>query len=230
MYNKTGDKMSIPLLYTDPALVVCVKPRGMSSEAGGLPERLAEQLGAQTVFCVHRLDRAVGGVMVYARSERAAAALSRQIAEKTMRKEYLAVVPGKPAEDEAVLRDLLFHDRTKNKSYVVKRKRAGVKEAELAYRVLETAGGFSLLSVALHTGRTHQIRVQFTSRSLPLAGDVKYGSAIRDCPIALWSHTLAFRHPDDGRELRFTAPPERAFPWDAFDYTNKEALPCDTSR
>ena len=75
-----------------------------------------------------------------------------------------------------------------------------------------------------------QIRVQLASRGLPLAGDVKYGSAVRDCPIALWSHTLAFRHPDDGRELRFTAPPERAFPWDAFDYTNKEALPCDTSR
>ena len=221
--------MSISLLYADPALVVCVKPRGLSSETG-LPDALREQLADDTILCVHRLDAAVGGVMVYARSERAAAALSRQIAERTMRKKYLAVVPGRPGEDEAVLRDLLFHDRTKNKSYVVKRKRAGVKEAELSYRVLESAGGFSLLSVTLYTGRTHQIRVQFASRGLPLAGDVKYGSAVRDCPIALWSHTLAFRRPDDGRELCFKALPERAFPWDAFDYTNKEAIPCDTSR
>ena len=147
-----------------------------------------------------------------------------------MRKEYLAVVPGRPAEDEAVLCDLLFHDRAKNKSYVVGRKRAGVKEAELSYRVLETAGGYSLLSVALRTGRTHQIRVQLAARGLPLAGDVKYGSAVRDCPIALWSHTLAFRHPADGRELCFAALPEPAFPWDIFEYTSKEALPCDTSR
>ena len=221
--------MSIPILYTDPALVVCVKPRGLSAEAG-LPDALKSQLGVDTVLCVHRLDAAVGGVMVYARSERAAAALSRQISERTMHKEYLAVVPGRPAEDGAVLRDLLFHDRGKNKSYVVGRKRAGVKEAELSYRVLETAGAYSLLSVTLHTGRTHQIRVQFASRGLPLAGDVKYGSAVRDCPIALWSHTLAFRHPDDGEALRFEAQPARIFPWDQFDCLSKEALPCDTSK
>ena len=220
--------MSIPILFTDEALVVCVKPRGLSSETG-LPEALRAQLGADAILCVHRLDTAVGGVMVYARSERGAAGLSRRIAEKTMRKEYLAVVPGRPAEDEAVLRDLLFHDRAKNKSYVVRRKRAGVREAELAYRVLETAGGFSLLSVTLHTGRTHQIRVQFASRGLPLAGDVKYGSSVRDCPLALWSHSLAFRHPDNGRALRFEAPPEGGFPWDQFTMS-REALPCDTSK
>ncbi|MDO4990561.1 MAG: RluA family pseudouridine synthase [Eubacteriales bacterium] len=222
--------MTIPILYSDRDLAVCVKPRGVSSEQGGLPELLATQLGDECVRCVHRLDAAVGGVMVYALSSRAAAGLSRQIAQREMRKEYLAVVPGRPEPDEAVLRDLLFHDRAKNKSYVVRRMRAGVREAELSYRVLETAGALSLLSVSLHTGRSHQIRVQFAARGLPLLGDVKYGSAFRDCPIALWSHTLAFRHPADGRALCFSALPERAFPWDSFELMRKEELPCDTSK
>ncbi len=221
--------MTIPILYSDRDLAVCVKPRGVSSEQGGLPELLAAQLGDEHVRCVHRLDAAVGGVMVYARSSRAAG-LSRQIADRALEKEYLAVVPGRPEADEAVLRDLLFHDRAKNKSYVVRRMRAGVREAELSYRVLETAGTLALLSVSLHTGRTHQIRVQLAARGLPLLGDVKYGSAFRDCPIALWSHRLSFRHPADGRALCFSAPPEPAFPWDAFQSTRKEGSPCDTSK
>ena len=230
MYNMPGDEMTIPILYSDRDLAVCVKPRGVSSEQGGLPELLAAQLGDERVRCVHRLDAAVGGVMVYARSSRAAAGLSRQIADRALRKEYLTVVPGRPEPDEAVLRDLLFHDRTKNKSYVVRRMRAGVREAELSYRVMETAGALALLSVSLNTGRTHQIRVQFAARGLPLLGDVKYGSAFRDCPIALWSHTLAFRHPADGRALSFSAPPEGAFPWDTFQFTIKEGSPCDISK
>ena len=209
--------MSISLLYADRDLAVCVKPRGLSSEAGGLPDLLAGQLGDERLRCVHRLDAAVGGVMVYARTASAAAELSRQIAEKAFRKEYLAVLPGWPGLEEGVLQDLLFHDRSKNKSYVVRRMRAGVREASLSYRVLEAAEGLSLLSVSLHTGRTHQIRVQFAARGLPLVGDVKYGSAFRSCPIALWSHTLAFRHPANGRTLCFSAPPDRVFPWDSFD-------------
>lgn len=227
--------MSIPLLYVDRELAVCVKPRGISSESPGLPELLAEELDGRSLSCVHRLDKAVGGVMVYARTPRAAAALSRQIAERSLEKEYLAVVPGRPEEDEAVLRDLLFHDRGRNKSYVVRRSRAGVKEAALSYRVLESADGRTLLAVTLLTGRTHQIRVQFASRALPLLGDVKYGSAERGCPIALWSHRLAFTHPGDGRRLCFSAPPERAFPWDLFTAVNlesadQEAEACDTSK
>lgn len=230
VYNGPGDSMSLSILYTDRDLAVCLKPRGVSSEQGGLPDLLAAQLGQERLWCVHRLDAAVGGVMVYARSARAAAGLSRQIVEKTLCKEYLAVIPGRPEADEAILRDLLFHDRGKNKSYIVRRMRAGVREAELAYRVLETAGALTLLSISLHTGRTHQIRVQFAARGLPLVGDVRYGSVFRDCPIALWSHTLAFHHPADGRALSFSAPPEGAFPWDSFEYLKKEGSPCDTSK
>ncbi len=222
--------MSVSILYTDRDLAVCLKPRGVSSEQGGLPDQLAAQFGQERLWCVHRLDASVGGVMVYARSARAAAGLSKQIAERSLRKEYLAVVPGRPEADEAVLRDLLFHDRSKNKSYVVRRKRAGVREVELSYQVLETAGALALLSVSLHTGRTHQIRVQFAARGLPLVGDVRYGSTFRDCPIALWSHALTFRHPADGRELSFSALPEGTFPWDTFAFMKKEGSSCDTSK
>ena len=129
-----------------------------------MPRLLSEELGGD-IYCVHRLDRAVGGVMVYARTAAAAAALSRQIAACQFHKEYLAVVQGCPAEDSAVLRDLLFWDRTKNKSFVVKRQRGGVKDAELEYALLEALPELSLLRVILHTGRTHQIRVQFSSRA-----------------------------------------------------------------
>ena len=222
--------MSISILYLDPAILVCVKPRGISSEAGGLPERLDAEAGVGKLRCVHRLDTAVGGVMVYARSAPAAADLSRQIAERRAQKDYLAILPGAPPETEGVLKDLLFHDRSRNKSYVVHRPRAGVREAELDYRVLETAAGRALVAVRLHTGRSHQIRVQFASRGLPLLGDVKYGSTERGCPIALWSHTLAFSHPMDGKALCFSALPERAFPWDSFHFMNQESTACDTSK
>ena len=113
---------------------------------------------------------------------------------------------------------LLFWDRTKNKSFVVKRQRGGVKDAELEYSMLEALPELSLLRVILHTGRTHQIRVQISSRALPLAGDVKYGSRYRDCALALWSHSLGFRHPATGKAMSFSAMPELVFPWNGFEY------------
>ena len=182
-----------------------------------MPRLLSDKLGGD-VYCVHRLDRAVGGVMVYARTPAAAAALSRQIAARQLRKEYLAVVQGHPAENSAVLCDLLFWDRAKNKSFVVKRQRGGVKDAELEYSLLEALPELSLLRVILHTGRTHQIRVQFSSRALPLVGDVKYGSRYRDCALALWSHSLGFRHPVTDKAMSFSAMPEPVFPWNGFEY------------
>ena len=208
--------MDIPILYHGGGFVVCLKPVGVESEAAGMPSLLSRQLHIPEVLCVHRLDKAVGGVMVYALDRASAAALSRQIGDGRFEKEYLAVIHGEMNEPEAELRDLLFHDRTRNKSYTVTRKRAGVKEAVLGYRVLQETGACSLLSVRLRTGRTHQIRVQFASRGHPLVGDEKYGSPRRDCPVALYSHRLAFAHPVTDEALSFTAPSPGGYPWSLF--------------
>ena len=220
--------MDIPILFSDSAVAVCVKPPGADAEKD-MPALLEAQLKVPEVLCVHRLDRDVGGVMVYALGKEAAAALSRAIGSGDFQKEYLAVVHGEAEREADTLRDLLFHDRTKNKSYVVRRKRAGVKEAELSYRVCAMAEGLSLLAVRLHTGRTHQIRVQFASRRHPLAGDAKYGSALRGCGIALFSRALGFRHPVTGEALCFTASPLGGYPWDLFIIENG-GLICDTSK
>ena len=128
-----------------------------------------------------------------------------------------------PEEKSGILRDLLFRDRAKNKSYVVKRRRAGVKDAELEYECVEQAGDKSLLHIVLHTGRSHQIRVQFSSRKMPLVGDVKYGSIYKDCPISLWSHALSFRHPTCGKAMHFEHLPEAEYYWKEFEYIKGEA-------
>lgn len=216
--------MEIPIIYRDMDIVICTKPLGIQSENNGMPALLSQQLKLGEVFCVHRLDMAVGGLMVYALNSRAAASLSVQIAKHEFVKQYYAVVQGRPAEEEGFLCDLLFWDRGKRKSFVVKRKRAGVKEASLTYRTLECREDLSLLDITLHTGRTHQIRVQFSSRAMPLVGDGKYGSRYRDCPIALWSRALSFRHPADGRVLHFEALPENTFPWNIFFTEEKDEI------
>ncbi|MBQ2961226.1 MAG: RluA family pseudouridine synthase [Oscillospiraceae bacterium] len=213
--------MEIKLLYADNDIVVCLKPLGKDSEKD-MPDILQTQLKNSEVYCVHRLDMAVGGVMVYALNKKAAAGLSRQIAEQQMKKEYLAIVQGCPEEKSGILRDLLFRDRAKNKSYVVKRRRAGVKDAELEFECVEQAGDKSLLHIVLHTGRSHQIRVQFSSRKMPLVGDVKYGSSYKDCPISLWSHALSFRHPTSGKAMHFEHLPEAEYYWKEFEYIKGE--------
>ncbi len=229
MYNMTGDAKMIPILYRDDTLVICEKPVGVSSEKDGMPALLRARLGGE-VFPVHRLDTAVGGLMVYARTPLAAASLSEQIRTRSFEKEYLAVVQGCVEPPQGAWEDLLFHDRGRNKSYVVRRRRAGVREAKLDYRVIETREGFSLLRIRLHTGRTHQIRVQAASRAHPLVGDLKYGSAVRDCPIALWSHALRFALPSTGETRRFEALPECRRPWDLFQDCLYGGFPCDTSK
>ena len=168
----------IPILYLDNAILVCVNPAGILSQGapeGGtdLPVLLSRQCGGQ-VYPIHRLDRGVGGVMVYARTKPAAGALSRAVQLGALKKEYLCIVSGGPEAAEGIYRDLLFHDSTRNKTFVVQRLRKGVKEASLSYRVLDTSGNRSLVRIQLHTGRTHQIRVQFASRGMPLLGDRKY--------------------------------------------------------
>ena len=210
------------MLFEDDHLIVCIKPAGVLSEDGGMPELLAAQCGCPRIFCVHRLDKAVGGVMVYAKDGKTAALLSEDVSVRAVTKEYLAVVPGKPEEERGILRNYLYHDAAKKKTYVVTRPRRGVKEAELSYETAATAyaegiGDVSLLRITLRTGRSHQIRAQLASRKLPLLGDGRYGSAVRSCEIALQSHRLAFVHPVTGAALDFSAPKPEAWPWTLFE-------------
>ena len=207
----------IEILEQTPQMVLCVKPVGVRAQGeaeADLPALLKRQLGCE-IYPVHRLDQAVGGVMVFAKTAPAAAKLSQAIAGGTLQKEYLAVLERSPERAEGELSDLLFHDRTKNKTYVVSRQRKGVKEAKLAYRVLDVQNGLCLVRIRLYTGRTHQIRVQFASRGMPLVGDGKYGSRKNAASPALWSYALTL--PMGGAIARIRALPEAAGVWAAFE-------------
>lgn len=192
------------ILYSDKSLAVCVKPVGLDSEQE-VPAALIQVLGGE-IFPIHRLDKNVGGVMVYARTRQAAAALSRAIQEGSMVKEYVALVHGTPPET-GDWEDLLFKDSSKNKVFVVKKERKGVKKARLGYRVL-TSGPDSLVRIRLHTGRSHQIRVQFASRGYPLAGDHKYGARDDLSAPMLFSCRVSF--PWQGSLRSFEALPDWA--------------------
>ncbi len=204
------------ILYDDNCISVCVKDPGVLSEAGGMPELLKARTGAGDIFCVHRLDRAVGGVMVYAKTAGAAAELSASVSDRRFSKEYLAVAEGEVAES-GTYRDLLFHDVRKNKTFVVDRVRKGVKEAVLDFIRIGYESGLSLVYITLRTGRSHQIRVQFASRKTPLAGDGKYGAFRREPPLALWSYSLSFPHPATGKTMSFRHSPPPISPWNIFD-------------
>ncbi len=203
------------ILYEDPNLLICEKPVGVLSEEGGMPNLLREQTGLKEVWCVHRLDRETGGLMVFAKTKAAAASLSASIQAGRLQKEYLAVCQGEPPE-AGTLRDLLFRDKAKNKSFVVQRQRKGVREAELSYRRIALREGLSLLRVSLHTGRSHQIRVQFASRGFPLVGDKKYGSSYRAWDLALFSARLSLPHPITGETLTQELRPPETWPWSLF--------------
>ena len=194
------------ILYSDKHLVVCVKPVGLDSEME-VPAALREALGGE-IFPIHRLDKNVGGIMVYARTKFAAAALSKAVQEGTMVKEYVAMVHGCPPES-GDWTDLLFKDSSKNKVFVVKKERRGVKKARLEFTRL-TAGEDSLVRIRLHTGRSHQIRVQFSSRGFPLVGDHKYGSRDDKTAPMLFSCCLTF--PWNGETKRFEVLPKWAKP------------------
>ena len=207
------------ILYEDAHLVLCVKPVGVLSEdsADGacMPALLRQHYRAQGkpdyIATVHRLDKAVGGVMLFSRRREITGKLTAAIAEHRVTKEYLAVLRGTPEKDSDTLTDLLFRDAAHNKSYVVKRMRKGVREASLDYTVLGRADGLTLVRVRLHTGHTHQIRVQFASRRHPLWGDGKYGSRIKG-DIALQSARLRFIHPDTGKVMDFRLPVPGTWP------------------
>ena len=207
------------ILHADSDIVLCVKPSGVLSQDAGeqsMPGLLRSALGTEEIYPVHRLDQAVGGVMVYTRTAEAAAALSRQIQRGAWAKTYLAVVEGTPEAPEGELVDLLYHDQRRNKTYVVTRERRGVKEARLLYRILATEQGRSLVAIRLLTGRTHQIRVQFASRGLPLVGDGRYGARDRQTPMGLWCFALGFPHPKSAAPMIATVPPPDLPPWDGF--------------
>ena len=205
------------LIYQDRDIIVCVKPPRVVStdEPGGVPDLVRQELGdaSANVRTVHRLDRVVSGLMVLARRSKAASELSRQIREGEFQKEYLAVLHGSPAQDRAELRDLLLRNKQERKTYIVQEPGKDVQEAVLEYRVINRAKDLTRVRIRLHTGRTHQIRAQFSGRGLPLVGDRKYGSGEDDCEIALWSYRLAFRHPYTGEPMEFILEPPAVYPW-----------------
>ena len=212
------DQFSI--LHKDDAFLVCLKPARVRStdEPGGMPELCRNALGnpKADVRTVHRLDQVVSGLMVLARGAKAASELSRQIREDEFEKEYLAVLHGIPEAPSGTLVDLLLRNKPERKTYVVTEPAKGVQEAILDYEVLAVADGFSKVRIILRTGRTHQIRCQFSSRDLPLVGDRKYSLNEDNCEIALWSSKLSFRHPVTGEKQTFTAPPPDEYPWNLF--------------
>lgn len=205
------------LIYVDSDIVVCIKPARVLStdEPGGLPELVRRELGDEKadIRTVHRLDRVVSGVMVLARNSKAASQLSRQIREGEFIKEYLAVVHGGPETDAGTLRDLLGRDKARRMTFVAEQSAKGIQEAVLHFQVLNRAKNMSKVKIQLETGRTHQIRVQFSSRGMPLVGERKYAVLEDLCEIALWSHRIGFMHPGSGQWVEFTREPPELYPW-----------------
>lgn len=214
----------ITVLYENEEMIAAVKPVGVVSEkrtdGKGFPDMLEqfcrERGFAGPLYVVHRLDRDVSGVMLFAKTAQAAAMLTRVITAGDMEKEYLAIVEGCPTPSEGTLFDLLYHDKAKNKTYVVKRPRRGVRDASLAYQVVERRNDTALLHIWLHTGRTHQIRVQFASRKHPVVGDRRYGSRTQSTSLALFSHRITFVHPVTRKIMSFCAYPSPQQAWEAY--------------
>lgn len=205
------------IIYQDKDIIVCVKPPRVLStdEPGGLPDLLRQALGDpdSDIRTVHRLDRVVSGLMVLARNGAAASELSRQIRENLFEKEYLAVLHGTPEQPQGRLCDLLIRDKARRMTMVTRTEGKGVQPAALNYSVLSSGNGMSRVRIRLETGRTHQIRVQFASRNMPLVGERKYAVLEDSCEIALWSHRLAFQHPTTGKSMEFLIPPPDKYPW-----------------
>lgn len=205
------------ILYKDRDILVCVKPPRVLStdEPGGLPELLRQELEdpKADIRTVHRLDRVVSGLMVLARNAEAASRLSSQIREDQFEKEYLAVIHGVPESESGRLTDLLYRDKARKMTFVADQAGKGVLPASLRYWVQSHAETMSRVRIRLETGRTHQIRVQFASRGMPLVGERKYSTMEDPCEIALWSYRVAFTHPVTGEKMEFSLNPPEEYPW-----------------
>ena len=209
------------IIYYDDNIIVAIKPAGVIStdEPGGMPSLLRQALGNENadIRTVHRLDQVVSGLMVFAQNPETASELSRQIRAGEFKKTYLAVVRGVPQERKGRMEDILLRSKEQRKTFVVNKPCRGSQEAVLDYRLLGSNGELSMVEINLITGRTHQIRAQFTHRRLPLVGDRKYGGRDDGCDIALWSYSIGFTNPATGRFMTFKVKPPRAFPWTEFD-------------
>lgn len=215
--------MNVEILYKDRDMLICKKPAGVPSQPDSTGQEDLLSALAKTyssVKLIHRLDTPTGGVMVFGLIPKATAKLCAMVQDHELfRKEYLAVLPASPEEDKGTFQDYLYHDKRVNKAFVAGSARKGSKEAVLDYRVLAKAqDGHTLVLVRLHTGRTHQIRVQFASRGLPLVGDGKYGSREK-CPyIGLWAYRLTFTHPTKNTTVSFSVEPDKTLdPWSCFE-------------
>lgn len=210
----------LKVLYEDKHLIALVKPYGVLSQGNENTKSLCNDILAYLkdkgenaeCYVIHRLDKTTGGVMFFAKTKAMASKMSTLIQNGGFHKVYYAVVSGKLEHNTGALADLLYHDKAKNKTYVVKKERKGVKIAKLCY-VSHGSAEFqnkdvTKVEVLLLTGRTHQIRVQFASRKHPLVGDRKYGSDIAHTQIALWSREINFLHPVTSEQIKVTADPE----------------------
>lgn len=217
--------MEIKIIFEDKNILVVEKPPKVPCQSDKSSDQdLMSMLNRPYLGLIHRLDRPVGGVMVYAKNKKANSNLSTQVSQRKLYKEYMAVVCGKPKESRGELRNYLKKLRTINMSKVVDKNTMGAKEAILEYEVLETKdtdeGVLSLLKITLKTGRHHQIRVQLSNGGFPIWGDRKYNKIFVKkktwTQIALWSYKIGFKHPTKKTNSTFVSLPYDEYPWNIF--------------
>ncbi len=215
------------IIYEDNHLLVVIKEQNIPTVADSSKDKsLQEYLKEHTkgfVGIVHRLDRVTGGVMVFAKTSKAAARLTEQVQNGTFKKTYLAVVNGVPKQRTAKLVNWLVKDTSKNMVAVAPQTTQGAKRAELTYEIVEAKTQECLVSVDLDTGRSHQIRVQMKHIGNPIVGDARYGGTrkgVKD--IALWAYQLTFVHPTTKDNLKFIVNPPEEGAWESFDFRRKQ--------
>lgn len=221
----------IKVIYEDNHLLVVEKPVNILSQGDDTNDKDMVNLlkdyvknkynkpGNVYIGLVHRLDRPVGGVMVFAKTSKAASRLSEQVRNKTFKKTYRAVIHGTMNKNKDTLKDYLYKNKKTNMVTVVNKNHKEAKDAILNYETLGTKQGFSLVEIDLKTGRSHQIRVQFASRRHPLFGDQRYGQDVNKVgqQISLWSHKIEIVHPTTKEKLEFTCEPPNEYPWNLFE-------------